>query len=66
LSFLHDISLFVSDIDSQIVLVLVDSKVQHDGYSLGLKVNSQKYTLPYGNPPCVATLRRDYFLNIRG
>jgi len=57
LSFLHDISLFVSDIDGQLVLVLVDSKVQHDGYSMGLKVSFEKYTLPYENPLCISTLR---------
>ena len=31
LSFLNDIALFVSDIDGQLTLVLVDSKVQHGG-----------------------------------
>ena len=31
LSFLDDVSLFISNIDGQLALVLVDSKVQHGG-----------------------------------
>ena len=35
LSFLEGIALFISDIDGHVVLVLVDSKVQHGGVPLG-------------------------------
>jgi len=37
LTLLNHISLFVSDIDGQMFLVLVDSQIKHDGYSLGVK-----------------------------
>ncbi|MCL2711012.1 MAG: ISAs1 family transposase, partial [Planctomycetaceae bacterium] len=48
LSFLHDFALFVSDIDGQMVLVLVDSKIQHGGspYRLlieGLKIRNTRH-----------------------
>ena len=49
LAFLHDIALFISDIDGQLALVLVDSKVQHGGLR-GVKLLGRKSTLPHENP----------------
>jgi len=55
LSFLHDISLFVSDIDGQLILVLVDSQIKHDGYSQGLKVSENiLYLTGTHRAPCIA------------
>jgi hypothetical protein len=56
LTLLNHITLFVSDIDGQMFLVLVDSQIKHDGYSLGLKVCKIYFTL---RDPHRAPLRYD-------
>ena len=45
LSFLDYGSLFVSDIDGQMLIVLVDSKIQYEGNSVRLKVCKRYFTL---------------------
>ena len=57
LTLLDHFSVFVSDIDGQMVLVLVDTEIQHAGYSLGLKVNLQNILYLTGTHRAIFTLQ---------